>query len=301
MSSNIVIKTRAIPASSRSKDHRNSTVVRTSGGGGGGSSSSGGISGDVGLSKDIRVNAPKTGYVNPGDVLRKGMGYEQIFRKMLYAPMPATLVGKISTANDVEFGSKKGVLTYTATRNDNGAMTKAFYDNDEENILNFSEEDNSGVQIATRELEGNYTKGETYTATVMYDAGEDEDIKELTLTSKISVNVYRKWFAGLCDSAPQTSDEVRSLKSNGLYIKAGTYKFPVDKWKKIAVCIPADEVTELTLTAYPGNFIEDTGITTGPITISVEGDNKSAAIDYKMWVVQTSGLNDADTFTFKTA
>ena len=57
----------------------------------------------------------------------------------------------------------------------------------------------------------------------------------------------------------------------------------------------------MTLTAYPGNFIEDTGITTGPITISVEGDNKSAAIDYKMWVVQTSGLNDADTFTFKTA
>lgn len=106
MSSNIVIKTRAIPASSRSKDYRTSTVVRT-GGGGGGSSSSGGISGDVGLSKDIRVNAPKTGYVNPGDVLRKGMGYEQIFRKMLYAPMPATLVGKISTANDVEFGSKK--------------------------------------------------------------------------------------------------------------------------------------------------------------------------------------------------
>ena len=118
MSSNIVIKTRAIPASSRSKDYRTSTVVRT-GGGGGGSSSSGGISGDVGLSKDIRVNAPKTGYVNPGDVLRKGMGYEQIFRKMLYAPMPATLVGKISTANDVEFGSKKGVLTYTATRNKN--------------------------------------------------------------------------------------------------------------------------------------------------------------------------------------
>ena len=281
MSSNIVIKTRAIPASSRSKDYRTSTVVRT-GGGGGGSSSSGGISGDVGLSKDIRVNAPKTGYVNPGDVLRKGMGYEQIFRKMLYAPMPATLVGKISTANDVEFGSKKGVLTYTATRNDNGAMTKAFYDNNEENILAFSEEDNNGVQIATRELEGNYTKGETYFA-------------------KISVNVYRKWFAGLCDSVPQTSDEVRNLKSSGLYIKAGTYKFPVDKWKKIAVCIPADEVTELTLTAYPGNFIEDTGITTGPITISVEGDNKSAAIDYKMWVVQTSGLNDADTFTFKTA
>lgn len=100
-------------------------------------------------------------------------------------------------------------------------MTKAFYDNNEENILAFSEEDNNGVQIATRELEGNYTKGETYFATVMYAAGEDEDIKGLTLTSKISVNVYRKWFAGLCDSVPQTSDEVRNLKSSGLYIKAG--------------------------------------------------------------------------------
>ena len=101
MSSNIVIKSRAIPASSRSKNYRNGTVVRT--GGGGSSSSSSGIgSADTGLSKDIHVNAPKTGHVNPGDILRKGMGYEQIFRKMLYAPTPATLIGKLSTANDVE-------------------------------------------------------------------------------------------------------------------------------------------------------------------------------------------------------
>uniref|UniRef100_UPI0022E8C7CE hypothetical protein n=1 Tax=Bacteroides thetaiotaomicron TaxID=818 RepID=UPI0022E8C7CE len=88
MSSNIVIKSRAIPASSRSKNYRNGTVVRT--GGGGSSLSSSGIgSADTGLSKDIHVNAPKTGHVNPGEILRKGMGYEQIFRKMLYAPTPA--------------------------------------------------------------------------------------------------------------------------------------------------------------------------------------------------------------------
>ena len=70
MSSNIVIKSRAIPASSRSKNYRNGTVVRT--GGGGSSSSSSGIgSADAGLSKDIHVNAPKTGHVNPGEILRK--------------------------------------------------------------------------------------------------------------------------------------------------------------------------------------------------------------------------------------
>lgn len=219
MSSNIVIKSRAIPASSRSKNYRNGTVVRT--GGGGSSSSSSGIgSADAGLSKDIHVNAPKTGHVNPGEILRKGMGYEQIFRKMLYAPTPATLIGKLSTANDVEFGSTKGFITYTATRNDNGAMIKAFYDDKEENVLEFSG-DPAGIQTATRQLQGNYTKGESYTATVIYAASDDGDINETILTSKISVNVHRKWFAGVCNSVPTTSAEVRALSGSGLYKGAG--------------------------------------------------------------------------------
>lgn len=299
MSSNIVIKSRAIPASSRSKNYRNGTVVRT-GGGGGGSSSGGISSGDAGLSKDIRVNAPKTGHVNPGDILRKGMGYEQIFRKMLYAPTPATLVGKLSTANDVEFGSSKGTITYTATRNDSGAMTKAFYDDNEENVLEFAG-DPAGVQTATRQLQGNYTKGETYTATVVYAASDDGDINETILTNKISVNVKRKWFAGVCNSVPTTSADVRALGTSGLYSGAGTYKFSVGQWKLFAVCIPADTIKELTLTAYPGNFIEDKGVCSGPTEISVEGANNSEAIKCKMWIVQSIMVNDSDTFTFKTA
>ena len=132
-------------------------------------------------------------------------------------------------------------------------------------------------------------------------ASEDGSLPRQELRDTISVNVRRKWFAGICSSVPTTSAEVRALGTSGLYSGPGTYKFSVDKWKTIAVCIPADVIKELTLTAYPGNFIEDTGITTGPVDISVEGANGSAAISYKMWVIQTPGLNDPDTFTFKTA
>lgn len=216
---------------------------------------------------------------------------------MLYKPVPATLVGKLSTANDVEYGSAKGVLTYTATRNDNGAMIKSYYDDNEENVLEFSSEVNA-AQTAIRRLTGNYTKGETYTATVVFASSDDLD--EITLNNKISVNVYRKWFAGVCNSIPATSLEVRSLLSNGLYKGAGTYKFPVGQWKMFVICIPADTIKELTLTSYPGNFIEDTGVCTGPFEVKVEGANGSEAIAYKMWVVKSIMTNDADIFTFKT-
>lgn len=295
MSDSIIIKSRAIPANSRSKNYRTGGVIQTTGGGGGGSSSSGSGSGDAGLSKDIRVNAPKTGHLDTGEILRQGMGYEQIFRKMLYAPTPATLVGKLSTANDVEYGSEKGTITYTATRNDSGAMVKAFYDDKEENVLAFTG-DAAGVQTATRKLEGNYTVGETYTATVVY--GASEDISEAILTNKISVNVKRKWFAGVCSSIPATSANVRALQSSGLYNGPGTYKFPIGQWLMFAVCIPADTINELTLTAYPGNFIEDGA--KGPFDIMVEGANGAEAINYKMWIAESIMMNDADTFTFKT-
>lgn len=67
------------------------------------------------------------------------------------------------------------------------------------------------------------------------------------------------------------------------------------------ICIPEGTVNELTLTAYPGNFIEDAGVCSGPAPISVEGANGSTAKDYSMWVIRTDGTNDADTFTFKTS
>lgn len=292
----IQIKNKAIPALPRSKNYPVGTTIFNSGGGSQSSSSSGPVS-DTGLTKEIRVNAPQTGHISPGAIFKQGTGYEQIFRKMLYKPVPATLVSKLSTANDVEYGSAKGVLTYTATRNDNGAMIKSYYDDNEENVLEFSSEVNA-AQTAIRRLTGNYTKGETYTATAVFAASDDLD--EITLNSKISVNVLRKWFAGVCSSIPQTSDDVRSLVSCGLYGGSGTFKFPVGQWKIVVICVPANTIKEITIASSYGNFIENEKVCKGPISISVEGANRSEAIDYKMWVIQTQGLNDPDSFTFKT-
>ena len=292
----IQIKNKAIPALPRSKNYPVGTTIFNSGGGSQSSSSSGPVS-DTGLTKEIRVNAPQTGHISPGAIFKQGTGYEQIFRKMLYKPVPATLVGKLSTANDVEYGSAKGVLTYTATRNDNGAMIKSYYDDNEENVLEFSSEVNA-AQTAIRRLTGNYTKGETYTATAVFAASDDLD--EITLNSKISVSVLRKWFAGVCSSIPQTSDDVRSLVSCGLYGGSGTFKFPVGQWKIVVICVPANTIKEITIASSYGNFIENEKVCKGPISISVEGANRSEAIDYKMWVIQTQGLNDPDSFTFKT-
>lgn len=258
------------------------------------------IGGGGSLGQDITVSSPQVGYVKPGKVLQKGMSYEEIFIAIFSGVNSASLVSRLSTPNDVEYGTSKGMITYTSNKGSQGAIVKAYYDGDEDNVMEFSPESN-GIQTATRILEGQYVKNETYTATVVYSASEDGKTPEVTLTDKISVNVRRKWFAGICSSVPVTSAEVRALGTSGLYSGPGTYKFSVDKWKTIAVCIPADVIKELTLTAYPGNFIEDTGITTGPVDISVEGANGSAAISYKMWVIQTPGLNDPDTFTLKTA
>lgn len=297
MSDSIIIKSRAIPANSRSKNYRAGGVIQTTGGGGGGSSSSGSGAGDAGLSKDIRVNAPKIGHLDTGEILRQGMGYEQIFRKMLYAPTPATLVGKLSTANDVEYGSEKGTITYTATRNDSGAMVKAFYDDKEENVLEFTG-DAAGVQTATRKLEGNYTKGETYTATVVY--GASEDISEAILTNKISVNVKRKWFAGVCSSIPATSADIRALASGGLYNGPGSYKFTIGNYRTFVICIPSDVVREVSLERYQYNFMDLDSAAT-PRKINVEGANGSAAVEYTMYVFSTATTStETDNFTFKT-
>ena len=177
-------------------------------------------------------------------------------------------------------------------------MTKAYYDNQEESVLEFAGDD-TAIQIATRQLQGNYTKGETYTATVVYAASDDGDISETILTNKISVNVKRKWFAGVCNSIPQTSADARALGTSGFYTGPGTFKFPASNWKIVAVCVPSGTLSELSLTSYPANFAEDKEYCIGPIKISVEGANGSEAIDYNMWYLQTGGLNDPDTFTFK--
>lgn len=149
------------------------------------------------FSKDVMVTIDKIGYYKAGDIILSGTTIEDAFIKMVSQKSTGELKSKISTANDVEFGSQKGFITYTAIRNGQGPMEAAFYDDASNNKLNFSEEI-GGVQTAVRQLEGVYTQSETYKATVIYSASEDGNISRKIINNTISVNVRRKWFAGVC-------------------------------------------------------------------------------------------------------
>lgn len=263
------------------------------------SSSSGGSEATAKFPKNIEVTADKVGYYKAGDVILAGTKVVDALITMLSQAAKASLQGKLSTANDVEFGSEKGTITYTAVRNGQGKMEQAYYDDNPNNMLNFSEEV-GGVQTATRKLEGVYTQSEKYTATVVYAANDEGTLSSLTLTSKISVNVKRKWFAGVCSSIPATSADVRALASSGLYNGPGNYKFTIGNYRTFVICIPSDVVREVSLERYQYNFMDLDSAAT-PRKINVEGANGSATVEYTMYVFNTATTStETDNFTFKT-
>ena len=279
------------------KDKKQQVIVNN------GSSSSGDIGGDSipKLQNTLSVTASAVGYIKSGDILTAGTTLEDIFRKMLIDAQTASaqLKGSISTSNDVEYGTPKGTIAYTAIRGGQGPMIQAYYDGDKNNVLVFSEEV-GGIQTATRQLTGIYTERDTYKATVVFGASDDGKVAEKTLTDTISVNVHRLWFAGVCDSIPTTSAQVRALASNGTYSGAGTYKFSVGEWHIIVICIPNGSVSDVSRTKTPGNYLESPGVFKGTRTIPVEGANNSQAADYTMYIFQVDTISDSDTFTFKT-
>lgn len=247
----------------------------------------------------IRVTTDKVGYVAAGDVIPLGMSWEQILRKILYKPSPATLTAALSTSNDVEYGSEKGSITYTAAQNESGKMKSACYDGSAENVLAFGDAVN-GVQQAVRTLGGTYTDGESYTATVVYAESDDKAIPETTLYSKISVNVRRRWFAGVVDTVPTTSAEVRSLSASGLYYGASSYSFTITGYKTFVICIPTGAISNVGLDRYVYNFMDlDSAKTV--VKIQVEGAGGSASAEYSMYVFSSKTASaETDKFTFIT-
>ena len=251
------------------------------------------------FSKDVMVTIDKIGYYKAGDIILSGTTIEDAFIKMVSQKSTGELKSKISTANDVEFGSQKGFITYTAIRNGQGPMEAAFYDDASNNKLNFSEEI-GGVQTAVRQLEGVYTQSETYKATVIYSASEDGNISRKIINNTISVNVRRKWFAGVCNSIPASSAEVRALSGSGLYKGAGAYKFTINNYKTFVICIPNGTIKDVSLERYQYNFM-DLDSAASPRKINVEGINGSAPLEYTMYVFSTATTStETDNFTFKT-
>lgn len=248
------------------------------------------------LKNNIVVNSNDVGYFKKKDVLLAGQTWETIFRKMLYKPMGGELSSSISTSDSVEYGTKKGRITYTATRNGQGEMTKAFYDDNENNKLVFSTE-SQGIQTAVRTLSGTYTQRETHKATVVY--ASSDILPEKTLTDTITVNVYRKWFAGVVDSEPTTSAQVRALGSSGFYTGPVMPTINVGNWRTIIICIPQGSVTYAKLENSFGNIIQNSHIWSELADMKVAGDNNLGEIPYKVYKIETEGINDPDKLTFK--
>lgn len=254
--------------------------------------------GGAALTQDIQTDIA-AGHIGAGQLLESGMTFTQFVRKLFARSQVAVLTGKLSTPNDVEYGTPKGTVTYTSTRNSSGVMKQAYMDDDETRPLTFSEEAD-GVQTAVRTLEGVYTQGETYKATAVYEAGED-GIPETTLECRISVNVRRKWFAGVCASMPVTSAQVRALSASGLYTGKGTYHFTISNYKTFVICIPSGTLQEVSIDGrYQYNFMDLDSAAT-PHKIKVEGAGGSAAVEYIMHVFSTTTVNtETDKFIFKT-
>ena len=250
------------------------------------------VTGSAALEMDITSNAVKTGHIEPNQILPKGMTLTQFVKALLFKPTPATLDVQVSTGDKVEYGTAKGQLNYTATRNGNGAMQKAFYENDEKNLLEFSVE-NNGVQTAVRKLTGAYAQAETYKATVVYAASDDESIPETTLNKSVTVNVYRKWFAGVVDSVPTTSDQVRILTYSGLYTGAGNYTFDATDWKMVAICFPEGaNLSKLSFKGYIADLIPGDGTLKRAESVMVKGANGTAAVKYNVWYVKSAIVNN---------
>ena len=262
-----------------------------------GSSSSTSIDISDKLKKNIVINSNDVGYFKKKDVLLAGQTWETIFRKMLYKPMGGELSSSISTSDSVEYGTKKGRITYTATRNGQGEMTKAFYDENEDKKLVFSAE-SQGIQTAVLTLSGTYTQRETHRATVVY--ASSDILPEKTLNDTITVNVYRRWFAGVVDSEPTTSAQVRALGSSGLYTGAKEYEFNVGIWTTMVICIPSDNMDTVIKEGVPGNYLESSGVYKGMKQIKVAGANNSTEIIYSMYIFMVDTVSDEAKFKFKT-
>lgn len=261
-----------------------------------GEGGTGGVGGSSETTEEIKVTT-NVGYYANGDKIEVGTPLEMIFKRMLYRPTPADLKSKISTPNNVEYGSTKGFITYTAVKNDNGDIVEAYMDGDQTKILEFGEELN-GERIAVRQLSGNYTAKETYRATVKF--AESGDMEPKAITDQISVNVYRKWFAGKCSNPIlASSNDVRALPSSGLLTTNNFTFTATNGWENFAIAVEANkQLSVVEAKGVTGNYATDSGMK-GPYIIQVEGANGSQAVDYNVYIFSVDSPSNEKTFNVK--
>lgn len=156
------------------------------------------------------------------------------------------------------------------------------WESDNENVATV--DDGEVVAIAS---------GETY-ITVTTGSGISDKCKVNVQPNKL------KWFAGVCNTIPTTSDEVRTLAKSGIYSGPGAYQFTISNYKTFVICIPYGIIKEVSLERYFYNFMDLDSAST-PYQISVDNANSSASVEYTMYVFSTVLTStETDNFTFKT-
>lgn len=237
------------------------------------------------LKKPLLVNATKTGHVEPGMEFPKDTTYEKIIRKILYKPVPAQFTGVISVSNDVEIGTARGTITYTTNQKDSGEMVDAYYTDltNQKVDLAFSVPNTTGDRTSVVLYNGYMTVKETYKAYANYKEHEENELPKLNLSSTISVNVRRRWFAGKTTVAPTTSAAVRALPTTAL-IMTNSFRFGIQRGSKtVTFCIPASNtVTKIVfdgiITSLPVDITEFV-----KTTVSVAGANNQSYVNYNVY------------------
>lgn len=152
--------------------------------------------------------------------------------------------------------------------------------------------DNESVAIVNDGKVVAISPGETY-ITAIASSG---------ISDKCKVNVQPnqlKWFAGVCNTIPTTSDEIKALANNGIYDKSGTHNFSINEWRIFVICIPNGSIlSNVSRIGTPGNYLQSSGVFRGTRTISVNiADNST--IDYIVYIFQVDLFSDEGTFTFR--
>ena len=193
--------------------------------------------------------------------------------------------------------------TITATYKNNSAykLTEIAITDNNGNELEMSQTDSS---ISYTLTENKITNNIIYKAYAKYKDSPSGAVNKLEKT--LQFTPYRNgYFYGVLatdNSVPLTSDIIRGgTRKNGAYA-AGDLPLisasSVDNRKRIFVACPAKNAgIKKVIMPSASNADCTTDFVKQSSTISVEGANKSASIDYNVWVYEPAYISDDQTFT----
>lgn len=272
------------------------------------------------ISVELGTDGTVGGY-KTGDVIAAGTDIKTILNKLFQKAVPATytkptltLAAKDTAAGSYEYGTNiTAQVAASFTKNDAGALTTIAILKDGVEILNGTDNPlTSTAETISLTTTVSYTASATYAEGTIKNnnLGEpspDGHISAGSITSSaVKFTPYRcGYFYGVLDtdnSTALTSDIIRSgTKKTGAYaagnlplIKASS----VANRKRIFVACPATNkgVTKVIMPSAvnadcTANFVKQA------TTVSVEGANGSAGIDYNVWVYEPAEISDDQTFT----